>query len=169
MNISRRTTLTILTGTLALVASGRAALAKTVVVVSLWDKGATAMDGADSMAPMGMAMAGASMDMATMGIKLTKTEVPAGDISFRVTNDSLEFYHNMTISAVADTTKELPYKADDRMVDEEAAGVTARLAELPPHSSSTLDVTLTPGTYILYCNVSGHYAMGMWTLLTVTG
>jgi uncharacterized cupredoxin-like copper-binding protein len=28
---------------------------------------------------------------------------------------------------------------------------------------------MQPGTYILYCNIAGHYAMGMWTLLTVTG
>jgi uncharacterized cupredoxin-like copper-binding protein len=26
---------------------------------------------------------------------------------------------------------------------------------------------LKPGRYILYCNIPGHYALGMWTLLTV--
>jgi uncharacterized cupredoxin-like copper-binding protein len=23
------------------------------------------------------------------------------------------------------------------------------------------------GTYMIYCNIAGHYAMGMWTLVTV--
>ena len=54
------------------------------------------------------------------------------------------------------------------MVDEEAAGVTARVKELRPGTSRTVTVAMQPGTYILYCNIAGHYAMGMWTLLTVT-
>ena len=28
---------------------------------------------------------------------------------------------------------------------------------------------LKPGLYILYCNIPGHYVLGMWTLMTVTG
>ena len=55
------------------------------------------------------------------------------------------------------------------MVDEAAAGVIARGKELRPHASGSVTATLQPGTYILFCNVGGHYVMGMWTLMTVTG
>ena len=40
--------------------------------------------------------------------------------------------------------------------------------DLQPGASYTLDVTLTPGCYLLICNVPGHYAAGMVTPLTVT-
>ncbi|MBL9048586.1 MAG: hypothetical protein JNK19_00555, partial [Tabrizicola sp.] len=62
----------------------------------------------------------------------------------------------------------LPYLNGDERVDEAAAGVTANLGELRPHDFKTKKAVLTPGTYILYCNIAGHYAMGMWTMLTVT-
>jgi uncharacterized cupredoxin-like copper-binding protein len=158
----------IMSGTLPVLAFNRAAYARTVVKVSLWDKGAMSMDAMDSLMPMGMAMSGAIMDMATMGITADIREIPAGEITFQVVNESQEFYHSMTISPVTDLTKELPYLVDTMMVDEEAAGTTARMKELKPHASGALTVDMTPGTYILYCNVAGHYVMGMWTTVTVT-
>jgi len=148
------------------------ARAETVVKVTLWDKGESSMDMLGAHEPMGMGMLGADPDVtntgATMGITLDLAEVPAGAIKFQILNDSLEFYHAVTISPVADVTVPLPYLAEDQRVDEAAAGVTANLGELKSHASATKTVALEPGTYILYCNISGHYAMGMWTLLTVT-
>jgi uncharacterized cupredoxin-like copper-binding protein len=55
------------------------------------------------------------------------------------------------------------------MVDEAAAGTIARMKELRPQTSGSATFNLQPGTYILYCNIAGHYMMGMWTLLKVTG
>jgi uncharacterized cupredoxin-like copper-binding protein len=159
----------IASGLLPYLAVSRIARAETVVKVALWDKGPASMDNVDKVAPMGMAMPGAGMDMATMGITVDAVQVPAGDVTFNVTNQSPEFYHAVTISPVADPSIELPYLTDKRMVDEEAAGVTARVKELRPGTSRSVTVAMQPGTYILYCNIAGHYAMGMWTLLTVTG
>jgi len=88
MTLSRRSILSILSGTLALQAFSRAAQAGTVVKVSLWDKGATSMDAKDTLMPMGMAMSGAMMDMATMGITVDTPTIPAGEVTFRVVNDS---------------------------------------------------------------------------------
>jgi uncharacterized cupredoxin-like copper-binding protein len=62
----------------------------------------------------------------------------------------------------------MPYSTDLQKVDEDAAGHLGEVAELDLGQSGALTVTLKPGTYILYCNISGHYAAGMWTLLTVT-
>lgn len=55
------------------------------------------------------------------------------------------------------------------MVDEEAAGTTARLKDLRPRDSGAVTVDMQPGTYILYCNIAGHYTMGMWSIVAVTG
>lgn len=147
---------------------GPGAKAETVVKITLWDKGESSMDMLGAHEPMGLGMPGVDPAMATMGITLDVAEVPAGEVKFQILNDSLEFYHAVTISPVADVTVSLPYLAEDQRVDEAAAGVTANLGELKSHASATKTVTLEPGTYILYCNIAGHYAMGMWTLLTVT-
>ncbi|MFN6055370.1 MAG: hypothetical protein ACK47C_04930 [Paracoccaceae bacterium] len=152
---------------MALLTFQSAEAAGTLVKVSLWDKGEASMDGMD-MAPMGMAMAGADMDMATMGITVDRSEVPAGEITFTVINESQEFYHSLSIAPVADTSKELPYLNDKMMVDEAAAGTVASGKELRPHATGSVTADLKPGTYILFCNVAQHYAMGMWTLVTVT-
>jgi uncharacterized cupredoxin-like copper-binding protein len=167
MRLTRRSVLSAVAGAVAVLEFHPAAAAGTVVKVSLWDKGEAAMDGL-GMAPMGMAMAGANMDMATMGITVDTPDIPAGEVTFRVTNESQEYYHNLSIAPVADVTRELPYLNDKMMVDEEAAGTVARGKELRPHDSGSVTVNLQPGTYILFCNIAQHYAMGMWTLITVS-
>ncbi len=169
MKLSRRLMLSGLSAVLPFLAFSRAAYAGAVVNISLWDKGPTSMDMMDTLVPMGMAMTGAKMEMATMGITASMAEFPAGEVTFKVINDSQEFYHSMVISRVEDPAKELPYLLDKMMVDEDAAGRIAQVSELKPHASGAVTVEMVPGTYILYCNIGGHYMMGMWTLVTVTG
>jgi len=170
MTVSRREMIVLSTGAVGAVALGGAARAEGVVKIALWDKGEGAMEGMEGMAPMGLAQPGAAdMAMATMGITLDPAEVPAGEIKFQISNDSQSFYHNVTISAVADPSLPLPYLDDQAMVDVEALDVVARSRDLGLRERETVTATLTPGTYVLYCNIAGHYVMGMWTLLTVTG
>jgi uncharacterized cupredoxin-like copper-binding protein len=146
-----------------------AAFAETVINVSLWDKGDTAMDLMDTTEPMGMAMTPKSdMTKATMGITLDQTAVPAGTVTFNVTNDSKVMIHEMVLSPVADPETALPYSKDDMRIDEEGAGHLGEVAELDAKATGSLSIDLKPGTYILYCNIPGHYVLGMWTLLTVT-
>ena len=148
---------------------GQGAMAGTTVKVSLWDKGGSSMDMMDSVKPMGMAMMGADMTMVTMGITLDTTTVAAGEVTFEAVNASKDIIHEMILAPVMDQAKSLPYVVADMKVDEDAAGHLGEVSELDPGKSGALTVTLKPGTYILFCNIPGHYAMGMWTLLTVTG
>ena len=115
-----------------------------------------------------MAMGG-DMGMVTMGITADPVEIPAGEVTFAVTNDSKDMIHEMLVAPVADPPVALPYVAAENRVDEEASGDLGEVSELDPGASGALTVTLKPGTYILFCNVPGHYAMGMWTLVTVSG
>lgn len=167
MNLSRHLMLSGLFGALSVLAFSGAVFAETTVTVSLWDKGPASMEMTDNMAPMGMAMAGAKMDMATMGMTTSLQEFPAGEVAFKMVNDSGEFYHSMAVSPITDQAVELPYLTDKMMVDEEALAPVSRGKELKPHASGTVKVELTPGTYVLYCNIAGHYMMGMWTVVTV--
>jgi uncharacterized cupredoxin-like copper-binding protein len=155
--------------TLGFMALAQASMAETVVKVSLWDKGPASMDMMDTLAPMGMAMPGADMSMATMGITVDLQVIPAGDVTFQVINDSGEFYHEMIVLRLDDPANQLPYIVDEERVDAEGVANAGKLKELKPHQSGTLKLALEPGTYILYCNIAGHYMMGMWALVTVTG
>ena len=142
--------------------------AETTVKVSLWDKGpdSVVMDDAH-MAMMGK-MAMTNMSTGMMGITLDQPSVPAGTVTFAVSNASKDIIHEMIVSLVAAGTTELPYLVDENRVDEEKAGHLGEVAELDPGKGGALTVDLTPGTYILYCNIPGHFIGGMWTLLTVT-
>lgn len=135
----------------------------TVVNVSLWDKGAN-VEMADG---LGMGMAGAHMSKATMGIKVSMKSVKAGEVTFRVTNDSKDTVHEMVVSPIKGMDDPLPYSADENEVDEDAAGNLSEVSELDPGKSGSLTLHLKPGKYILYCNVPGHYMSGMWTMLSV--
>ena len=163
MRLSRRDLLATAAGlSLAAVAQAPAVAADTTVAVSLWDKGADMPMGMG----LGMGMHG-NMMMSTMGIDATPNSAKAGEITFRAVNASKDTVHEMVLAPVADPEKPLPYNESEGKVDEDAAGHLGEVAELEPGASGALTITLKPGTYILYCNIPGHYAAGMWTLFTV--
>lgn len=166
MSLKARMMMGIAAGLVALSVSGTA-FAATTVAVSLWDKGEHAMDMFDKMAPMGMGMHGDMMKV-TMGITATPDKIKAGEVTFAVTNDSKSLIHEMIVAPVASADTELPYDKDANGVIEEKTGDLGEVSELDPGKSGALTVNLKPGTYVLFCNVPGHYVMGMWTTVVVT-
>ena len=138
------------------------AASTTTVNVSLTDAGGEATPATD----MGMTMMG-DHQMAVMHVTADKAEVPAGKVTFAVTNKSRDIVHEMLVVKVASTAKPLPYDEAEGRVNEEAAGDLGEVSELDPGGSGSLTLTLDKGTYMLFCNVPGHYAAGMWTLVTV--
>lgn len=116
---------------------------------------------------LGMAMPGADMSKAAMSIIAIPKTVPAGEVTFSATNRSTDFTHEMILIKVTDPKSQLPYVAGDSKVDEDAAGHLGEVSELQPGQAGKLTMTLDPGTYMLLCNVPGHYMAGMWTTITV--
>jgi len=57
-----------------------------------------------------------------------------------------------------------------RPVDEEGEGLEAvdEIEDIEAGTSPTLTVDLDAGSYVLICNITGHYDAGMHTALTVT-
>jgi uncharacterized cupredoxin-like copper-binding protein len=159
-NISRRLLVMLLASGL-LAAVPHPSLAAATIKVSLTDLGA------DKEMPtnLGMGMGG-DMSKATMAITVDTAKVKAGEVTFVVTNNSKEMIHEMLV-APADPAKPLPFVAADSRVDEEASKDLGEVSELDSGKSGSLTITLEPGTYILFCNIAGHYMAGMWTLITV--
>lgn len=162
--IMQRSKLLFAAATVLIGAFSTSALADSTVNVSLWDKGGM-MDMGKNM-HMGMGMGG-NMKMAMMGIDIDLKTVPAGKVTFAVTNNSKEIQHEMLISPIKDENATLPYVENENRVDEEASGDLGEVSELDPGKTGALTLELKPGLYILFCNVPGHYAWGMWTMLKV--
>jgi uncharacterized cupredoxin-like copper-binding protein len=76
--------------------------------------------------------------------------------------------HEMLVVAVENPDAPLPYDYGAAKVPEEQIKSMGEVSELAANESGNLDVKLPPGTYLLICNVAGHYASGMVTPLTVT-
>ena len=169
MKVTRRTLFSICAGLLGFMVSAQSFAGNPVVTVKLWDKGSEAMGMLGNGMMQGMGMTHGNGADPVMGINATPGAIPAGKVTLEVTNSSKDFVHEMVISPVKSPDQPLPYNASTQMVDEEAAGHLGEVAELEPGKSGALRLTLKPGTYILYCNVPGHYALGMWTLINVTG
>lgn len=152
--------------------AGQASAAGTVIKVSLWDKGAMALNMVGKGPMMGMAMGspGSTMHdgpMGPMGITVSTHNAKAGPVTFAVTNASKQLVHEMVLSPVKDDKTPLPYDKAGQKVDEDAAGHLGEVAELEPGKAGALTVDMKPGKYILYCNIPDHYILGMWTLITV--
>jgi uncharacterized cupredoxin-like copper-binding protein len=108
------------------------------------------------------------MDSGMMAVRIDHPSVKAGSVRFDVTNWSQGTVHNLFIVAVDSPQAPLPYDYAQAKVAMDQVKVMGGTSDLQPTESATLDASLTPGSYLLICNVPGHYAAGMVTPLTVT-
>lgn len=129
--------------------------------ISLWDKPQMDMGSG-----LGHGMGG-NMKLANMGISLDTQQVASGPVTFNVLNTSADFVHEMVVAPLKSPDEMLPYDEGNAKVDENAAGHVGEVAELDPGKSRSVTLDLSPGAYILYCDIPGHYMAGMWTILNV--
>ncbi len=113
-------------------------------------------------------MGGGMMGHGMMAVRADRDSVPAGTITFDVTNWSRSVVHELIVVAVDSPTAPLPYDYNSWRVVEDQIVLAGDSGELSPSASKTLELKLAPGTYLLICNVAGHYAAGMALPLTVT-
>jgi uncharacterized cupredoxin-like copper-binding protein len=94
--------------------------------------------------------------------------VPAGAVSFHIRNRG-PTSHELIVVRTERAPDELPLQSDGLTVDEEGPGVDLldEVGGLDIDDRQTLDLHLTPGHYVLYCNLEGHYLGGMYAALTV--
>lgn len=148
---------------LTMLAVAAPAFADTTVNVKLWDKNGDM----NADAKMGIGMP-ANMSMAMMKIQVDKKVVPAGKVTFDVTNTSKATVHEMIVVPVTDPKKTtLPYISNENRVDEDAAGHLGEVSELDPGKSGSLTLDLKPGFYAVFCNIPDHFMNGMWATIKV--
>lgn len=102
--------------------------------------------------------------------------VPAGEVTFSITNDGPEDVHEFVVIATDLDAGELPTD-ETGTVDEAGEGieeVVGEIEEIAVGATEELTVSLEAGTYALLCNIyseeeaEAHYAMGMHTAFSVT-
>jgi uncharacterized cupredoxin-like copper-binding protein len=102
------------------------------------------------------------------------TTLSAGNVHFAITNTGPEDQHEFVVVRTDTPAGSLP-TAETGAVDEDAAGleVVDEVEELAVGSDGELTVDLTPGHYVVLCNIyneaeaESHYKLGMRTDITV--
>jgi uncharacterized cupredoxin-like copper-binding protein len=101
-------------------------------------------------------------------VRMDTAVVSAGDVSFRILGQG-PTTHELIVVRTDRPPDKLPLQNDGLTVDEEGPGIDLldEVAGLDIDDRQTLDLRLTPGHYVLYCNLEGHYLGGMYATLTV--
>ncbi|MGH2671470.1 MAG: hypothetical protein ACRDHC_00680 [Actinomycetota bacterium] len=103
-----------------------------------------------------------SATLADYSITLDSSSAPAGDLTFEVTNDAGQVHEFVVLKT--DLAQDALPTDDAGDVDE--AGdpgieLVDEIEDIEGGATPTLSVTLDPGSYVLICNLPGHYALGM--------
>jgi len=147
------------------------ALPGTVVDVAGLDMGA--MMGGGGRGMMG-GWSGSTWTGGHMFLQADRTTVPAGTVTLRLTNDG-SIDHELVVLPLADG-QQIGQRAvgADGQVDEStslgeasASGAEGAGDGIVPGTTGWVTLNLAPGRYELVCNIAGHYAAGMYTLLVV--
>lgn len=101
-------------------------------------------------------------------VRRDAAEVPAGTVSFRILNQG-PTTHELIVVRTELAPGKLTLQPDGLTVDEEADGIEFldEAEGLDIDDRQTMVLGLTPGHYVLYCNLEGHYLGGMHAALTV--
>ncbi len=97
-------------------------------------------------------------------VSASPDSVPAGEITFAVSNEG-NIGHNLRIVKSGLAPDALP--SDGITVDETAVDVVAETRDLDGGETIETVATLDAGSYVLICNIPGHYDAGMTTAFTV--
>jgi uncharacterized cupredoxin-like copper-binding protein len=93
-------------------------------------------------------------------ISLSQHQIPAGTVVFRATNHGPDA-HELIVARVRN--RKLPLRSDGLTLSEEELqkSIVGTLEPGQPNSVRELRVRLSPGRYVLFCNMYGHFMGGM--------
>lgn len=103
-----------------------------------------------------------------MTLTLDQTTVKAGATTFLVHNDAMTQEHEMVLVKLKSADQKIDVIAARHRVDEKQLKSLGEVSELKPGADGKLNATLAAGSYLLLCNIKGHYEAGMHAVLTVT-
>jgi uncharacterized cupredoxin-like copper-binding protein len=109
--------------------------------------------------------AGIATTLTDFKIKPAETESLAGPVTFDLTNDGPSD-HSFYLVRTDLPEDQLP--VTDHVVDLDQLDVVGQIDRVEFDTQRSLTVDLEPGTYVMFCNLTGHYESDMHTAFTVT-
>jgi len=97
-------------------------------------------------------------------IELSSDTAPAGEVTFDVRNTGA-LLHEFVVVNTDLAADALP--VEGAAVDETQLDILGAVEDLDPAASESVTVDLEAGTYLLICNIPGHFSAGMHTAFTV--
>jgi uncharacterized cupredoxin-like copper-binding protein len=116
-----------------------------------------------SSASGGAGSAAVSIELSEWGLKASSTG-KAGKLEFSTKNAGSTPHELLVVKGDDATTLT---KTASGVVDEAKYPPLGRTKQIAPGSTEKLDVSLTAGKYVLFCNIAGHYDLGMRAAFTV--
>jgi uncharacterized cupredoxin-like copper-binding protein len=98
-------------------------------------------------------------------IALDQTSVSSGDVTFDIANEGPSTHEFVVVQS--DLAPDALPVADDE-VQEDDLNAIGEQEDIAASTTTTLSLQLDPGSYVIFCNITGHYEQGMHTALTVT-
>lgn len=102
--------------------------------------------------------------LSEFAIALDNATAPAGEVTFEADNTGA-LPHELVVVRSDAAPDALP--VEGAQVDESGLDIVGRIAEFAAGGTESGTFTLDAGTYILFCNIAGHYQGGMTTAFTV--
>ncbi len=103
-----------------------------------------------------------------MTLTLDQSTIKAGETTFLVHNDAMTEEHEMVLVKLKTADQKIGVDAAKDLVNETKLNSMGEVAELKPGADGELKAKLVPGSYVLLCNIKGHFQAGMHAMLTVT-
>jgi uncharacterized cupredoxin-like copper-binding protein len=101
-------------------------------------------------------------------VELSTTSVPAGEVTFNVKNDGT-VVHEFVVFKTDLAASALPEASEEPEVDEDDPSLESmgEVEDVDPGATKSFTATLTSGSYVAICNVTGHYDSGMSVAFSV--
>ncbi|TCL90751.1 copper binding plastocyanin/azurin family protein [Rhizobium sp. PP-WC-2G-219] len=103
-----------------------------------------------------------------MTLTLDQSTIKAGETTFLVHNDAMSEEHEMVLVKLKSADQKIAVDAAKDRVNEKKLNSMGEVSELKPGADGELKAKLVPGSYVLLCNIKGHFQAGMHAMLTVT-
>jgi uncharacterized cupredoxin-like copper-binding protein len=99
---------------------------------------------------------------------LSQNPVRAGPVLFEVKNQSPNSVHEFLVLRTDLDPTSFPMAEGGTRVDESKLSGIKELGDLEPGKSGHMQMNLSPGRYVLFCDQPGHFMAGMFATLNVT-
>jgi uncharacterized cupredoxin-like copper-binding protein len=108
------------------------------------------------------------VSLSTFGIALSSDTVKPGKVTLVVKNNATDQTHELLVARTDHPHDQIPVETGATEFQEDSLTVIGEVEDIDSGAIKRLTLDLSPGRYVLVCNLPGHYQGGMHAEFTVT-